>query len=157
MDRRIKHEQLNLLFAALPSSLVATMVLLALAVGLTDTGNAVLACSTLLFVSLLRLGLWFAYGRYSQHENIAWSDLFFVGCVAAGAGWGATSVILFPHGDVAGQAFLSFLIAGVSAGGVTALAADRRNVLGFVLPCVLPLSIRLYVEAGEYGMTMATM
>lgn len=157
MDQRIKHEQLNLLFSALPSSLVATMVLLALAIGLTDTGNAVLACSALLVVSMLRLTLWFAYTRYAKHENIAWSDLFFVGCVAAGAAWGATSVILFPRGDIAGQAFLSFLLSGVSAGGVTALAADRRNVLGFVLPCVLPLSIRLYLEAGEYGATMATM
>ena len=157
MDRRIKHEQLTLLFSALPSSLGATMVLLALAIGLTDSGNAVLACSTLVIVSLLRLALWFAYQRYSQRENIAWSDLFFGGCIAAGAAWGATSVILFPHGDIAGQAFLSFLIAGVSAGAVTSLAADRRNVLGFVLPCVVPLSVRLYVEAGEYGATMATM
>ncbi len=157
MDRRIKHEQLTLLFSALPSSLGATMVLLALAIGLTDSGNAVLACSTLVIVSLLRLAMWFAYQRYSQRENIAWSDLFFGGCIAAGAAWGATSVILFPHGDIAGQAFLSFLIAGVSAGAVTSLAADRRNVLGFVLPCVVPLSVRLYVEAGEYGATMATM
>ena len=39
--------------------------------------------------------------------------------LSPGAAWGATSVILFPHGDVAGQAFLSFLIAGVSAGAVT--------------------------------------
>jgi PAS domain S-box-containing protein len=157
MDQRIKHEQLKLLFAGLPSSLVATLVLLALAIGLTDTDNAILACAALLLVSVLRLGMWFAYQRYSQRENIAWSDLFFVGCVAAGAAWGATSVILFPHGDVAGQAFLSFLIAGVSAGAVTALAADRRNVLGFVLPCVLPLSIRLFLEAGEYGLTMSIM
>src|SRR5688572_26742855 len=157
MDQRIKHEQLKLLFAGLPSSLVATLVLLALAIGLTDTDNAILACAALLLVSVLRLGMWFAYQRYSQRENIAWSDLFFVGCVAAGAAWGATSVILFPHGDVAGQAFLSFLIAGVSAGAVTALAADRRNVLGFVLPCVLPLSIRLFLEAGEYGVTMSIM
>ena len=89
MDQRIKNEQLSLLFAALPSSLVATMVLLALAIGLTDPGNAVFACAALIVVSLLRLGLWFAYGRYSQRENIAWSDLFFGGCVAAGAAWGA--------------------------------------------------------------------
>lgn len=157
MDQRIKNEQLTLLFAGLPSSLVATVVMLALAIGMTDTNNALLACAALLVVSALRLTMWFAYQRYSRRENIAWSDLFFVGCTAAGAAWGATVVILFPHGDVSGQAFLSFLIAGVSAGGVTALAADRRNVLGFVLPCVLPLSIRLYVEAGDYGVTMSIM
>jgi len=113
MDQRIKHEQLNLLFSGLPSSLVATMVLLALAIGLTDTGNAVLACSALLVVSALRLGLWFAYGRSARRENVAWGDLFFVGCVAAGAAWGATSIILFPHEDIAGQAFLAFLLSGV--------------------------------------------
>lgn len=157
MDPRIKNEQLTLLFDGLPSSLVATMALLALAIGLTDAGDIVPACAALVAVSGLRLGLWLAYRRYSQLESIAWSDLFLAGCVAAGAAWGATSVILFPQGDVAAQAFLSFLIAGVSAGAVTALAADRRNVLGFVLPCVLPLSIRLYIEAGEYGTTMSAM
>lgn len=157
MDQRIKHEQLELLFAGLPSSLFATVVLLAFAIGLTDPDNALVACSALLVVSFLRVVLWLAYRRYSQSENIAWSDWFFAGCVAAGAAWGVTAIILFPPGDIAGQAFLSFLIAGVSAGAVTALAADRRTVLGFVLPCVLPLAIRLYVEAGAYGTTMAIM
>lgn len=157
MDERIRHEQLKLLFAGLPSSLLATLVLLALAVSLTADGNAVVACASIVVVSLLRLVLWRAYGRYSERENISWSGLFFIGCVAAGAAWGATTIILFPPGDIAGQAFLAFLIAGVSAGAVAALAADRRAVIGFVLPCIVPLAVCLYLEAGRYGATMAAM
>lgn len=157
MDQQIKQEQLKLLFAGLPSSLLATVVLLALAVSLNDSGNTLLACSGIVAVSLLRLSLWWAYRRHSQRENIAWSDLFFIGCVAAGAAWGTTIILLFPQGDIAGQAFLAFLLAGVSAGSVVALAAERRNVFGFVLPCIMPLAVLLYSGAGKYGATMAAM
>ncbi|MET0534101.1 MAG: ATP-binding protein [Steroidobacter sp.] len=157
MDQRIQQEQLKLLFAGLPSSLLATVVLLTLAITLTNGGDIFIACAGIVIVSLLRLALWCAYQRYSQHENIAWSDLFFIGCVAAGAAWGVTTSILFPLGDVAGQAFLAFLLAGVSAGAVVTLAAERRNVFGFVLPCTGPLAFLLYQGASSYGASMAAM
>lgn len=160
MQQRIANEQLKLLFAGLPSSLLATLLLVVLTVivselaGATDITTAGLG---ILFVTALRGVLWLAYRRMSQRENIAWSTLFFVGCVAAGMAWGFAAVAVFPHGDIAAQAFLSFLIGGVSAGAVTTLSVDRRNLLGFVLPCVLPLGVRLYIEPGVYGDTMAVM
>ena len=40
---------------------------------------------------------------------------------------------------------------------MTTLAVERRYVLGFVLPCVLPLAVRLYLEPGFYADTMAVM
>lgn len=160
MQRQIKDEQLQLLFAGLPSSLLATLLLLTLMATTSSRGgaaNVFTACIGLLLITALRFALWLAYRRQPRRENIAWSKLFLAGCIAAGAAWGAAAVMVFPSGDVAAQAFLSFVLAGVSAGAVTTLAVERRYVLGFVLPCVLPLAVRLYLEPGFYADTMAVM
>lgn len=153
-------EQLQLLFAGLPSSLLATLLLLILtllAARSTGTMDVAIACAGIFAVTSARFALWIVHRRRGQRSDIAWSTLFFAGCVAAGVSWGLAAVIVFPRGDIAAQAFLAFLIAGVSAGAVTTLSAERRAVLGFVLPCVLPLSLRLLLEPGVYGTTMGIM
>ena len=160
MEQRIKDEQLKILYAGLPSALLGTAVLLVLTMTLSElTGAAyvIRACLLIFFVTALRGLLWLAYRRQPQAHPDAWSNLFLAGCIASGTAWGIASLIVFPHGDIAAQTFLTFLIGGVSAAGVTILAVDLRSVLAFVLPCVLPLASRLYAEPGDYGGTMASM
>src|SRR5687767_579094 len=104
MQRQIKDEQLQLLFAGLPSSLLATLLLLTLMATTSSRGGAVnvfTACIGLLLITALRFALWLAYRRQPRRENIAWSELFLAGCIAAGAAWGAAAVMVFPSGDVA--------------------------------------------------------
>lgn len=159
-EQRVRDEQLQLLFAGLPSSLLATLVLLTLTVAVTHLAggiDALPASLTILTVTAARCMLWLAYRRHANRENIAWSTLFFVGSIAGGAAWGFGAVMVFPAGNVAAQAFIAFVIAGVSAGAITTLAVDKRTALGFVLPCVLPLAIRLLVEPGVYSTTMGVM
>ncbi|MBL8269441.1 ATP-binding protein [Steroidobacter sp.] len=159
-EQRVREEQLQLLFAGLPSSLAATMVLLALTVAVTYVTGVIeisFASLGIVLVSAARFAMWLAYCRRPQRENISWSTLFFIGCIAAGSAWGFGAVLVFPAGNIAAQAFLAFVIAGVSAGAVTTLAAERRAALGFVLPCVLPLSARLLLEPGIYSVTMGFM
>lgn len=159
----MRDEQLQLLFAALPSSLLATLVLLVLTLavaGLTgevDMKLTIMATLGIGIVTAARFALLLAYRRNPRRENIAWWKLFYAGCVSAGAAWGAAAVLVFPEGDTDAQSFLAFLIAGVSAGAVTTLAADKRAALGFVLPCVVPLSIRLLLEPGAFSTTMGMM
>jgi PAS domain S-box-containing protein len=162
-DRHVRDEQLQLLFAGLPSSLFVTLLLLTLTVAVMElTGGAdlhqtTLAAAVIFIVTAGRFGLWLAYRRHHRRENIAWSTLFFIGCLASGAAWGLGAVLVFPAGNTAAQAFLAFLIAGVSAGAIATLAAEQRAALGFVLPCVLPLSFRLLMEHGAYSITMGIM
>ena len=159
----MREEQLQLLFAALPSSLLATLVLVILTIavaaltGEIEVKRTVIAAAGIGIVSAARFVLWLAYRRNPRRENISWSTLFFIGCVVAGAAWGSAAVLVFPEGDTDAQSFLAFLIAGVSAGAVTTLAADKRAALGFVLPCVVPLSIRLLLEPGAFSTTMGIM
>ncbi|MDY6945179.1 MAG: ATP-binding protein [Pseudomonadota bacterium] len=162
-DRRIRSEQLQLLLAGLPSSLSATLVLLILTVavialtGGADIRKTAVAAGVILLVAAMRFAMWLAHRHHQQRANISWSTLFFIGCVAAGASWGFAAVLVFPAGNTHAQSFLAFLIAGVSAGAVTTLAAEQRAALGFILPCVLPLSIRLLLEPGVYSITMGIM
>jgi PAS domain S-box-containing protein len=159
-EQRVRDEQLQLLFAGLPSSLLATLLLLTLSVAVMYFAGAIdlsPVSSGILVVTAARFLLWLAYQHRGNRENIAWSTLFFIGTVAAGAAWGIGAVIVFPVGDTAAQAFIAFVIAGVSAGGVATLAVERRTALGFVLPCVLPLALRLLVEPGVYSATMGFM
>ncbi|HEY0681256.1 MAG TPA: ATP-binding protein [Steroidobacter sp.] len=159
----MRDEQLQLLFAALPSSLLATLVLVSLTVavaaltGEVDVTLTAIAAAVISMVTACRLVLLLAYRHHPRRENIAWSKLFFIGCVAAGTSWGLAAVLVFPAGDTDAQSFLAFLIAGVSAGAVTTLAADKRAALGFVLPCVVPLAVRLVMEPGAFGTTMGIM
>lgn len=151
---------MRLLFAGLPSSLLATLLLLTLTVAvlyLAGEIDASLPALGIVIVTAARFALWMAYQRRSDRANIAWSTIFFIGCVLAGAAWGFGAVIVFPAGDTAAQAFIAFVIAGVSAGGVATLAVERRTALGFVLPCVMPLALRLLVEPGAYSATMGFM
>jgi signal transduction histidine kinase len=159
-QQRVRDEQLQLLFAGLPSSLLATLLLLTLTVAATHLAGAADPSPSslgILAVTAARFLLWLAYRRHGHRENIAWSTLFLIGSIAAGAAWGLGAVMVFPSGDVATQAFIAFVIAGVSAGAITTLAVDKRAAVGFVLPCVLPLSIRLLVEPGAYSATMGFM
>lgn len=159
-QQRVRDEQLQLLFAGLPSSLLATLLLLALTLAATHVAGAdhgPWASVGIVVVTAARMVLWMAHRRLGGRENIAWSTLFLVGSIAAGAAWGFSAVTVFPAGNVAAQAFIAFVIAGVSAGAITTLAVDKRAALGFVLPCVLPLSIRLLVEPGAYSATMGLM
>jgi PAS domain S-box-containing protein len=151
---------LQLLFAGLPSSLLATLLLLTLTVAVTHLAGGIHiypASLGILFVTAARFALWLAYERHADRENIAWSTLFFIGSVAGGAAWGFGAVIVFPVGDVTAQAFIAFVIAGVSAGAVTTLAVEKWTALGFVLPCVVPFSARLLLEPGAYSATMGVM
>jgi PAS domain S-box-containing protein len=159
-EQLVRDEQLQLLFAGLPSSLLATLLLLTLTVAVTHLAGSIHiypASVGILLVTAARFVLWLMHGRHANRENIAWSTLFFIGSVAAGAAWGFGAVVVFPVGDVTAQAFVAFVIAGVSAGAVATLAVEKWTALGFVLPCVVPFAVRLLLEPGAYSTTMGVM
>lgn len=50
----------------------------------------------------------------------------------------------FPHQD-----FLPFVIGGVTGAAVAALSIDRASALFFIVPALLPLIARLFLDGGE--------
>ena len=141
-------EQVKLLFHNAPVAYATTLVNGAILVYVlrADISASVLLAwyGCLLVVTGIRVIAAWRYGRIKpSHRDVQrWNTVYVAGAALAGAVWGATAVVLFPLDSIAYQAFISFVLAGMAAGGVSVLAARREACLAFLLPLLLPLAIR---------------
>lgn len=99
-------------------------------------------------VTLLRFFLYLFYQKTSlANKSIpAWHRLFTVGSFASGCVWGLLSLLLFTVDSVLHQAFIAFVIAGMTAAAVTTLSAYWLNAMLFILPALLPLIVRFFPD-----------
>ncbi|MFO1400851.1 MAG: EAL domain-containing protein [Steroidobacteraceae bacterium] len=161
---RLQAEQVGQLCHVLPLSLGTSLVLALIAVViLWHHANhvALLAwLGTLLVVSGGRLRI------YRQHiqlrtapaaQVLELAPRVRVGSALAGVSWGLAIVLLYAPGDLAYQLFLVFVLAGVTAGSATSMAADRRVALYFQLPILVPLALRLAVDFDGIHFGMSAM
>jgi signal transduction histidine kinase len=154
LSESVRAARLEFAFGSQPMSLTVAIVLAALTAWMLRTsGNE------------LRLLGWFAslvglngvrFGQYQQYRRACatgqpdcerWDRTLLIGCVASGALWGSSAILFLPT-EPALQFFLAFVIAGVSAGAVSGLSVAPRAANAFVIPCVLPLTMR-FVAAGD--------
>ncbi len=80
---------------------------------------------------------------------------YLVAVMVTGAGWGITSVLMFPYNQIE-QVVLAFLLVGVSASGImySHVAWVYYAYVGFVL---LPLMVRLFSIGGEVYYALSAM
>lgn len=127
------------------------------------------------FVSQAQLEIWFgsailvvvgrlaliAHWRSRKGSKIGRSAhyirSFRVGALCSGALWGSTVILLYVPADLPHEVLLAFALAGLSAGGVTALAIDPVSAIGFLCLILLPMIIRLGGDAGLISAAMAVM
>lgn len=156
-------EKTRLLYATLPTALVANILL---ALVLISVQHAVVSSFALfawfaIFVTVLsgRGALGFFWHRYGMvAENCAcWLRRFRIAAIATGATWGMAALLLFPIGDINHQSYLAFVLAGLSAGVISSLAIDRIASLGFLVPMLLPLIARFMLEGGKQAWSMGLM
>jgi PAS domain S-box-containing protein len=154
-------EQLKLLYKGLPAAIAGNA---ALAVILTYLHISVIATESLLiwFSGMIAVLLWRGFHLYQFHRAADVSlttqlKRFRVSTIATGLIWASTPIWLFPTGDIAHQAILSFVLAGISAGAVTSLSMDKVSALGFMVAPLLSLAIAFVYEGGEISVAMALM
>lgn len=107
-----------------------------------------------------RLGLWWHRRRDQDLEpNGAskWLTRFRLGAIGTGGLWGAAAWMLFPADALMYQAFLAFVLAGLTAGALASLAPDRASLLGFVGLALSPLALRFLAQGSAMHLVMATM
>jgi len=155
----VKAKQIASLYSHLPVILLATSVN-SVALTLTHwnhTGHLILVswlvCIQL--TALLRCILLLKYRRNPAAGD--WGRWFSVGTLVSGICWGAAGVLLFTPGSVPHQTFLMFVLGGMSAGAVTTLSASIRVVLAYLIPSLLPLTVRLFGEGGQLHLAMGGM
>ncbi len=77
-----------------------------------------------------------------------WGRYWTVGSTLGGVLWGVAGLVMFPS-STAHQALLIVCIFGVVLGGLNLTAVYRPAFYGFVLPALMPIIIRVALEAGQ--------
>ena len=158
----LHQEQVKLLYGGLPLALVSNVLLATLMLFVMWSAvnmNTAIAWLVLLCVVLL----WRASLYWSYHKNGAkkqqnkWLKYFRLGIFSTAALWGGAAWFLFPDNDVTYQVFLAFVMAGISAGAIPSLAADRLSAHAFVLLALLPLVLNFVLEGGAMPLVMGFM
>jgi diguanylate cyclase (GGDEF)-like protein len=90
-------------------------------------------------------------------DVVAWRRRFVAGTLASGVVWGLAGLVLYPSGSLFHQVVLAFILAGVSAGALTAYSPIPRAYFSFVFPVVIPLAIRFLMEGGQVRYSMAAL
>ncbi len=161
--QQISAEQIRLLYDQLSSALIATVVLGGL-VGyvLWDqvphlwlvTWLVALGATTAARVGLLR-----SYFRTnpSASEAPRWAHRFIIGTASAGVIWGLAGLFSFHDSSFLHEVFIAFVLAGLSAGGMTTLSSFRGAYLAFLVPAITPYAIRLTLEKSDMHLAMGLM
>jgi len=159
--QQIKAEQIRLLFEQLPMVLMAhgmniTITILVLWSAISPSLLVAWGAASGLVV-LGRYWLWRAY----LSENVGttgavyWGRLFLIGSGMAGFTLGLSGFLLFPEQSAPHQAFIGFLLAGMSASGMAAFSSVRECYLVFLIPTMLPFAVRLIAQGGSVSIAMA--
>lgn len=92
--------------------------------------------------------------RPTPHEMGPWALGIQAGAVLSGLTWAGASLFLFATESLVHQIFLTFVIAGVTAGGVASLAALRWAAFSFVMLACIPLAYRFAETFAGLGPTL---
>lgn len=160
----LKIEQTRLLYINLPAaigtSLVLALILVYIQRSVIDHTWLFGWLMLMIMVSLYRtilIILWHRNRESGISLILRWRHRFRVGVIVSGLIWGMGGILLFPVGNIPHQVFLSFVLAGLSAGAVTSLSADRLSVLSFLPLTLLPLIVRFGMESSEISLSMGVM
>lgn len=82
---------------------------------------------------------------------------FRVVAILTGLVWASAPAFLFPENDIALQATLSFVLAGVSAGAASSLSVDKVSSIGFIAPPLLSLTTAFLNVGQKESLAMALM
>lgn len=156
------NEQVRLLYDNLGLALVFNLLLAGVMTGVIWSavwhGNGLAWLAVLLATVAFRASLLLRYRRLCAFRTPEyWLQQFRIGVLATGMAWGCASILLFAPHDITSQVYLAFVLAGVCAGAISSLSADRVSALGFIIFVLVPLIARFALEGGAMPTSMALM
>jgi diguanylate cyclase (GGDEF)-like protein/PAS domain S-box-containing protein len=160
---QIRAEQVRILFEQLPTALIATTIVGVLVVYVLWPHVAPVWLLGWLLVSTVttfaRIGLMRAYFRANPSISQAalWGRRFLYGVLVSGAVWGFAGVFPISRDAPLQELFLVFVLAGLSAGGMSTLSSFRGTYAAFLLPAIVPFAIKLMLRDGEMFVAMSSM
>ncbi len=110
------------------------------------------ALMVLMVAARVILWLWYRGGAGS---NRRWSRVAVASAAVSGVLWGAAGLLFYSPEDVTRTMVLGFILGGMGAGAVSALAPCLPAFHAYLLPSVLPFSLRLVMEGDLHHWVMA--
>ena len=162
-DERIQQTQVTRLITRSGFSSIAGIVMAIIWVGLNWKGlphevlSVWLGVMMLLFVFQSAVHYFKLYSdesKLSINKNI-FRRWYLIAVFVTGAGWGITSILMFPFNQLH-QIVLAFILIGVSASGVV-YSSVAWVYFGFVGVVLLPLMVRLIFVGGEVYYALSAM
>lgn len=157
----LRDERLTQLHNSLPIAIISNI---ALSLILTYILEPAISATVLLgwFIVMMSVLSWRSFIFYQFTRKAALSSTkqlssFQISTIATGLVWALVPALLFPENNIALQATLSFVLAGVSAGAASSLSMDKISSLGFIVPQLVSLTTAFLMEDGNESITMALM
>lgn len=157
---KIRVERMALLMRGAPVAIGVTVVngLITLGVSWAAVDRKILLGwgGLVLGLALVMLSLWIRYSRAPApaHGLALYGRLYVIWMGLNGVLWGALAPISAVHG-LLGNAFLPFMIAGMTAAALASAGASWRSVLAFNIPALLPFAAVYAVAGGAFGAAIA--
>ena len=110
-------------------------------------------------LTMLRLTLQqkFEKSEIESSQFILWRNSFIASAFATGCVWGSLSVFLFPADSILHQAYLTFVLGGVCAGGISAYAAQPGAFPAFCVPALAPYGFAIWMTEDAESNLMAAL
>ncbi|MFO1372085.1 MAG: ATP-binding protein [Candidatus Competibacteraceae bacterium] len=167
-SRRIRSEQVRLLYAQAPLGASVSLLIAPLLVLVTWNAIAhgvLLAWLFLLELTvLLRLGLTAAFRRrthleteHLETETERWANRYTWACAASGSCWGGTVILLILSPSLIYETFITLVLGGVLMGGALTMIPAFSTYFTYVLPLVLPPVLWLLLQDDPLRETMGAM
>ncbi len=116
--------------------------------------------AVMVIVLLIRLGIASIHVARGAEDVAAaerWLDWHHLCAGLHGAAWGLAAILVYPADDPALKSFLVLVLVGVSASGSVLVALDLWAVLLFVVPLLLPLAARIFLDGGAIDLAIAAL
>jgi two-component system, sensor histidine kinase len=154
----VRAESMRLLLKQIPAALavnVTNATLMALVLARVQSFLPLALWVAMLAVVSARLLLWWRLSHRDPPlpERLElWEKRALLGSIVSGTLWGAGAFLLFPEHDFY-QVFVAFVLGGMAAGAAAGLSYSLPIYFGFLLPSVIPLAARFFLE-GTPGHTV---
>ena len=161
--QQMRAEQIRLLFEQLPYALMATTIVGVLVVyvlwGHVSPLWLLVWLLALAITTSVHIGLMRAYFRVkpSVSEAGRWGRRFVAGVLVSGVVWGLAGAFPISSDATLQEFFLLFVLAGLSAGGMSTYSSYRGAYAAFLVPAMLPFAIKLMLRQGEMSVAMSSM
>ncbi len=156
----VKSEQIRILFAAVPTSLLSILICsLVLCLVQWPVIDRTTLVAWFCVTNLLSVARYVSYRQFRHGDRgrtVAghWYRLAITTSAASGLTWGIGGFLLFPEHSAVHQMFLAFVVSGICAGAITTLSAILEACRAFVLLALLPVLVKIQLLDNELTLAM---